>query len=149
MKDFVIRRYDRSGEVMEEMYYDDIVKLLHEFVRYRSTDSTEPSIWKRLEGNKFVRIHNYGYKEVTIENVHRYLNERILETDRLLENVKLPVKYRKKVQIAYETLKKLEVWLDDQLASLTPSGSEAIEAPEGLKEILQALKKGQHIEVIF
>ncbi len=51
-----------------------------------ANDKYKPTLWI-TEGNVSLRIHDFAFKELTPETYCAYLQERILEADRLLSEI--------------------------------------------------------------
>lgn len=80
-----VRFYTSEGHFAFAEYDDDLVRLL--FLAYQDRKN-RPTIWVYDDKTgEHVRVHDFNYKSFSRETVENYLNERILRTDDLLDNV--------------------------------------------------------------
>ena len=87
MYKYAVVMYKKDGMFNYSEYgnnlYEIIEKYMHEVV---TTENPRPTLWI-YDGDKYVRIHDFMFKELTPETYELYLEERILESDKLLEGV--------------------------------------------------------------
>lgn len=87
MYKYAVMMYKKDGMFNYSEYgnnlYEIIKKYMHEAV---TTNNPRPTLWI-YDGNKYIRIHDFNFSELTPETYRLYLEERILESDKLLEGV--------------------------------------------------------------
>lgn len=87
MYKYAVVMYKKDGMFNYSEYgnnlYEIIEKYMHEVV---TTENPRPTLWI-YDGKQYVRIHDFMFKELTPETYELYLEERILESDKLLEGV--------------------------------------------------------------
>lgn len=80
-----VRFYTTEGHFSCEEYSNDFVRLL--FLAYQDRKN-RPTIWiYDNESTQYIRVHDFNFSVFSKENVDKYLQERILKTDYLLNNV--------------------------------------------------------------
>lgn len=98
---FRIVLYDNDGNREFECRGDNLYKLLLKF--YTWDNSTRPTIWVYDEKTDwYIRVHDFQFGELNEETFGKYLNERIIDGDDLLENVKVNVEFE---ETKYEKFK--------------------------------------------
>lgn len=87
MYKYAVMMYKKDGMFNYSEYgnnlYEIIEKYMHEVV---TTNNPRPTLWI-YDGNKYVRIHDFNFSELTPETYRLYLKERILDADELLKGV--------------------------------------------------------------
>ena len=86
-----VRTYKTTGDTDQEFVFADIHTALEKYVEARDSIpyfqcrmSHWPTIWVRT-GDWFRRVHDFVYPELTDENIAKYLAERIIDGDELLD----------------------------------------------------------------
>lgn len=87
MYKYAISLYKKDGMFNYAQYrnnlYDILRIYMHEVV---TTNNPRPTLWI-YDGDKYVRIHDFNFNELTPETYRLYLKERILDADKLLKGV--------------------------------------------------------------
>lgn len=82
---YMVRSYTKRGEMGFEEYRDNLYEVLQLYVQFaRQKDHPRPTLWI-WDGKNYVRVHDFQFVELNPETYSKYLKERILETDYLLE----------------------------------------------------------------
>lgn len=95
----MVRTYNAIGDADLEFFFDDIRDALKKYVKlkvqcfsilgnpdFRHRMSPWPTIWVRTGGEgRFRRVHDFLYLELTDRNIAKYLAERIIDGDELLD----------------------------------------------------------------
>ena len=83
---FMLKAYDKHGNVKYKQTFASLYDCLHAYVHIRDTKVPTPTIWMFHNGI-YVRIHDFSFLTLTPKTYLAYLNERILDTDDLLEHI--------------------------------------------------------------
>ena len=83
---FEAHYYSETGNMGSTEYSDNLYSLLRNYSVFWQNDKYKPTPWI-TEGNVSLRIHDFAFKELTPETYCAYLQERILEADRLLSEI--------------------------------------------------------------
>ena len=83
---FEAHYYSETGNMESTEYSDNLYSLLRNYSVFWQNDKYKPTLWI-TEGNVSLRIHDFAFKELTPETYCAYLQERILEADRLLSEI--------------------------------------------------------------
>lgn len=87
MYKYAISIYKKSGMFNYAKYRNNLYEILKIYMHeVTAKESPRPTLWI-YDGEKYVRIHDFNFSELTPETYGLYLNERILESDKLLEGV--------------------------------------------------------------
>lgn len=85
-----VKTYDGRGNSKDEYFFNDIraalekyVKCRNEILRFWDNMPLWPTIWVE-SGGEYIRVHDYSFSDLTEENIRKYLDERIIDTDDLL-----------------------------------------------------------------
>ncbi len=86
-----LRTYTNRGNIDRDIYSDDLYKLLQQYTEIRTLppNPQNPTIWI-YEGTGYVRVHDFMFHELNQDTYRKYLKERILDSDNLLEKVLTP-----------------------------------------------------------
>lgn len=89
-----VRTYKKNGDADKEYFFPAIREALEEYVKLRNSIENFgdrvpywPTIWINDGKNGYVRVHSFAYSELTDGTVEKYLAERIIDGDDLLELV--------------------------------------------------------------
>lgn len=129
---FEAHYYSETGNMESTEYSDNLYSLLRNYSVFWQNDKYKPTLWI-TEGNVSLRIHDFAFKELTPETYCAYLQERILEADRLLSEIDFaspdelytnrPDKLEKAV---YSLLAKAEIDHTGKLDTKSPSYKKAM-----------------------
>lgn len=83
---YMLRVYNKIGNIRNDVYFHNLYELLQQYIKNRISliDSKNPTIWIH-DGKNYVRVHSFQFKELNPDNYRRYLKERVIDTDYLLE----------------------------------------------------------------
>lgn len=92
MHKFKVTTYNKFGDFKKDYFFDDIKKAIDRYSEVAKSVNYKmpmlPTIWiYENESDKFIRVHDFGFKEATEENIRKWIKERIIDTDYLLENI--------------------------------------------------------------
>lgn len=87
MYKYAISLYKKDGMFNYAQYRNNLYDILRIYMHeIHTTCNPRPILWI-YDGKQYVRIHDFMFKELTPETYELYLEERILESDKLLEGV--------------------------------------------------------------
>ena len=87
MYKYAISLYKKDGMFNYAQYRNNLYDILRIYMHeIHTTCNPRPTLWI-YDGKQYVRIHDFMFKELTPETYELYLEERILESDKLLEGV--------------------------------------------------------------
>lgn len=139
---YKLRIYGCDGRRKKDIYFKDLLSLLEAYLKeYKKQQNIKarPTLWVWDWRRKcFRRIHDYEYDKVDYASVKKYLQERIIEADDLLEDICLPRGFRKLEDFSKEDLDKMESWL---LHFCQKRSNQEKRIPMDLLELVQAVKE--------
>lgn len=90
MKKYKVRTYDKKGNFLRDFFTNNFRFALKLYVAETEINPDKrPTLWACNNG-VYVRVHDFNFGEVTDENIEKYLQERVIEGDDLLEDIKWP-----------------------------------------------------------
>ena len=141
---YKLRIYGCDGRCQKDIYFRAFLYLLDAYLveverNKRHNKKARPTLWVWDWRRKcFRRIHDYEYDKVDYTSVKKYLQERIIEADDLLEDICLPRGFRKLEDFSKEDLDKMESWL---LHFCQKRSNQEKRIPMDLLELVQAVKE--------
>lgn len=84
---YMLKVYIEKGNYEKNIYFHDFYELLQEYIKrcvQPLYDLRNPTIWIH-DGDRYVRVHSFMFEELSQDTYEKYLREKILDTDYLLE----------------------------------------------------------------
>ncbi|MCC8047323.1 MAG: hypothetical protein LIP12_17855 [Clostridiales bacterium] len=127
MLKYGVKFYTSSGDLGSAEYNDNFYLILQLYVQDHSKN--RPTLWV-YDGEYYVRVHDFNYKELSPETFKKYLAERIIWSDDLLAKVD-PEDY----------MSKREKDLQEELSQAISVGNEMLERANQIEKLGEDYKK--------
>lgn len=86
-----IRTYTVNGDMDKEYYFNEMREALGKYLEAKNSLPSNyhrrvcgPTVWI-YDGERYLRVHDFQFSQLTNETLAKYLKERILHTDYLLD----------------------------------------------------------------
>ena len=86
-----IKFYTNNGNLAHSEYRDNLYEVLQLCIQNKDVQC-KPTLWVLDENHKFldhtgyVRVHDFQFSQLTLDTYNKYLGERIIDTDDLLNS---------------------------------------------------------------